>query len=67
MLTGRLEVLIDEDRYSRLEQRARQRGTSVATLVREAINASFRRGSIGPPPHNCFWTPRSCRLTTGRP
>lgn len=44
MLTRRLEVLIDEDRYSRLEQRARQRGTSVATLVRVAINAAFPQG-----------------------
>jgi 16S rRNA U516 pseudouridylate synthase RsuA-like enzyme len=44
MLTRRLQVLIDEGRYSRLERQARQRGTSVATLVREAIDASFPQG-----------------------
>ena len=40
-LTRRLQVLLDEDRYARLERLARRRGTSVATIVREAIDAAF--------------------------
>jgi len=34
-------VLLDEDRYQRLERAARARRTSVATLVREAVDAAF--------------------------
>ncbi|MGQ0467238.1 MAG: antitoxin [Sporichthyaceae bacterium] len=41
MLTRRLQVLLDEDRYQRLERAARARQTSVATLVREAVDAAF--------------------------
>lgn len=40
-LTRRLQILLDEDRYSRLERLARRRGASVATIVREAIDAAF--------------------------
>lgn len=40
-MTRRLQVLLDEDRYARLERRARLRKTSVATLVREALDAAF--------------------------
>ena len=40
-LTRRLQVLLDEPRYARLERTARERGTSVATIVREAIDAAF--------------------------
>lgn len=40
-LTRRLQVLLDEDRYARLERLARRRGASVATIVREAIDATF--------------------------
>ncbi|MDQ3151765.1 MAG: ribbon-helix-helix domain-containing protein [Actinomycetota bacterium] len=40
-MTRRLQVLLDEDRYARLEKEAARRGTSVATLVREAIDAKF--------------------------
>jgi hypothetical protein len=40
-LTRRLQVLLDEPRYERLERLARSRGTSVATVVREAIDAAF--------------------------
>ncbi len=40
-LTRRLQVLLDEDRYARLERLARRRGASVATIVREAIDAAF--------------------------
>lgn len=41
MLTRRLQILIDEDRFERLEEAARRRGTSVAGAVREAIDMAF--------------------------
>lgn len=41
MLTRRLQILMDEERYERLAARAAARGASVATLVREAIDTSF--------------------------
>ncbi len=41
MLTRRLQVLLDEPRYRRLATAAKERKTSVAVLVREAIDASF--------------------------
>ncbi|MGH2394945.1 MAG: antitoxin [Candidatus Limnocylindria bacterium] len=34
-------MLLDEARYARLEQQAVRRGASIATLVREAIDAAF--------------------------
>lgn len=37
-LERRLQVLLDEDRHRRISQLARQRGVSVATVVREAID-----------------------------
>jgi predicted DNA-binding protein len=40
-LTRRLQILLDEDRYLRLERVARRRGSSVATIVRDAIDAAF--------------------------
>lgn len=46
-LTRRLQVLVDENRWARLEQQAKRRGTSVATLVREAIDAAFPDGELG--------------------
>jgi hypothetical protein len=52
MLDRRLQVLIDEDRWSRLEREAGRRGVPVAVLVREAIderypgNASERRAAL---------------------
>jgi hypothetical protein len=39
MLTRRLQILIDEERYRRLAARAREEGVSVATVVRRAIDA----------------------------
>ena len=39
MLSRRLQILIDPDRYRRLEQEARRRKTSVAEVVRDAIDA----------------------------
>lgn len=41
MLKERLQVMIDSEQRARLERHARDRGTSVATLVREAIDAAF--------------------------
>ena len=38
MLTRRLQVLLDEVQYRRLETAARRRQVSVATIVREAID-----------------------------
>jgi hypothetical protein len=38
MLTHRLQVLIDDERYERVRALARQRGTSVATVSREALD-----------------------------
>lgn len=40
-MTRRLQVLVDEERWSRLEELSRRRGSSVATLVREAIDVAF--------------------------
>ncbi len=41
MLKERLQVLIGRDQRERLEREALARGTSVATLVREAIDLAF--------------------------
>lgn len=41
VLTQRMQLLLDEDRLARITQEAERRGSSVAALVREAIDASF--------------------------
>jgi broad specificity phosphatase PhoE len=41
MLKERLQVMIDRDQRERLERRAKERGTSVAMLVREAIDLAY--------------------------
>jgi uncharacterized membrane protein len=41
MLERRLQILIDDERYQRLASAARARKTSVATVVREAIDAAL--------------------------
>jgi hypothetical protein len=46
MLTRRLQVLLDEDRYQRLERHASLRGASVAALVREAIDIAFPEAEL---------------------
>lgn len=43
-LERRLQVLIDDDRHRRITELARERGVSVATIVREAID----RGLVDP-------------------
>jgi len=41
MLKERLQVMIDSDQRARLEREAAERGTSVARLVRDAIDLSY--------------------------
>jgi predicted DNA-binding protein len=43
-LTRRTQLLLDEERYRRLEERSAATGRSVASLIREAIDASFDDG-----------------------
>ncbi len=38
MLTHRLQILIDDECYERVRALARQRGTSVAAVIREALD-----------------------------
>lgn len=40
-LTRRLQVLLDEERYAWLQQVAEQRGTTVAALVRDALDRAY--------------------------
>jgi hypothetical protein len=52
MLEHRLQILLDEERHARITAVARERGVSVATVVREAIdrgvaNPSDRRRAAG--------------------
>lgn len=44
MLTHRLQLLLDDERYERVRDVARQRGTSVATVIREAIDRGLPAG-----------------------
>jgi hypothetical protein len=41
MLTHRLHVLLDEERWQRLEREAARRGVAVAVVVREAIDEAL--------------------------
>jgi hypothetical protein len=41
MLDRRLQVLIDEDRWARLEREAERRKVSVSSVVREAIDERY--------------------------
>ncbi len=38
MLEHRLQILLDDERHTRITAAARERGVSVATVVREAID-----------------------------
>jgi hypothetical protein len=44
MLEHRLQILLDDERHARITSVARERGVSVATVVREAID----RGVVDP-------------------
>lgn len=44
MLTHRLQILLDDDRHSRLTAAAERRGVAVAVVVREAIDAALPGG-----------------------
>lgn len=41
MLKERLQILVTAEQRRRLEAEARRRGTSVASLIREAVDAHF--------------------------
>jgi len=41
MLERRVQILMDEPRYRRVEAEARRRGTSVAAVIREAIDRAY--------------------------
>lgn len=41
MLSRRLQVLIDDDRYERIEAEAERRHVAIAVVVREAIDARY--------------------------
>lgn len=52
MLDRRLQVLVDAERYARLEALARERGASIGAIVREAIDRGLsdpasRRAAAG--------------------
>jgi len=47
-LTRRLQVLLDAERFSRLERLADERGTSVAALVREALDRTYAADAMPP-------------------
>jgi len=38
MLTHRLQILLDDERYNRVTEIARERGVSTASVIREAID-----------------------------
>lgn len=40
-LNRRLQVLVEEDRFEELERLATERSTSIAALVREALDRTF--------------------------
>lgn len=42
MLARRLQILIDDERHRRISAVARERGVSVATVVREAIDRGLQ-------------------------
>jgi len=41
-LVHRLQLLLDDDRYRKVSTVARQRGTTVAAVIREAIDRGLR-------------------------
>jgi predicted DNA-binding protein len=45
-LTRRTQILLDEERYLRLEERAAQSGRSVASLIRDAIDEKLAEDEV---------------------
>ncbi len=45
MFEHRLQILLDDERHSRISAAARERGVSVATVVREAIDRGIASSS----------------------
>jgi predicted DNA-binding protein len=45
-LTRRTQLLLDEERHGRLEEESRRTGRSIASLVREAIDARYRLAEL---------------------
>lgn len=45
-MTRRLQVLLDEERMNRLERYANERGTTVATVIRDAIDVAVPRHTL---------------------
>jgi hypothetical protein len=43
-MSRRLQLLLDEDRYARVARAAREQRVSVATVIRDAIDASLPPG-----------------------
>lgn len=46
MLDRRTQILLDEERYSRLERAARESGRSVAAVIRDAIDAKLAHDDL---------------------
>jgi predicted DNA-binding protein len=45
-LTRRTQILLDEERYRKLEEQASETGRSVASLIREAIDAKLGEDEV---------------------
>ena len=60
MLTRRLQLRLDEERYGRLAAEARRRNIPVAVIVREAIDAAL-------PPHAAGRTAAARAILTADP
>jgi len=46
-LTRRTQLLLDEERYGRLEQRAAETGRSIAAVIRDAIDETLAHDDVG--------------------
>lgn len=47
MYERRLQLLLDQGRYERVAERARRRRVSLATVIREAIDAALPAADVG--------------------
>lgn len=47
-LTRRLQVLLDDARFARLEEEARRSGTTVAAVVRDALDHAYPPRAVPP-------------------